>query len=796
MSCVQGKRGVSHGGIVYNEKTMNDSKQQLIPFEDMPTWMRRAQQRVDWGVVLTILFSVLAAWPFIVQSGLPRTNATENHVFMAAEYAQTLREGRLYPRWSAAALSGYGAPIPHYYPPGAPYLAALTELLFTNDTVIAVRVIYILAIVLAGAMTYVFVLRWGGARAGVLAGVLYVYSPYIGMTAPHILGDLPGMIGLALLPTLLWSVHRVLYSYRAFDLAFVTLTTSGLLLTDPPMLLVASGGTLALLVWYAFTQGDRWQILRVTAAGLAGVALASFYWLPALWDWNSVYWRASTLETVPVTLHLVDLLTPLHRVDLAELVPRPQFTLGLALCCMSLAAGVTILRLRKWQMLYTVFLASGIGLLLAGLLLFPRQTWLLGPATWCLSVGSAAALAWVERLSWWRRRLMLPVLIIAILMVSTPVWLAPRWPGAFGGVTAYDQILYEQQGFGIAVLPPGESVPTTLPDPILPDQALIESYRLQAVARVSLGPFISGNQAVLSSSGTHYDRYVINTAMPTLLEILRADFPGWRVTLNGETLQTQRQPDSGLLRVNVPATHTGHLGVVLGTTPIRLVAWGVSWTTLLLLVLDTVIRLRKQPRHVEFVEVNLLGVQEARLVAIVFLGFVCGVVLFAMPKLVLFTSPYSLHARPGSALDNTVALRARTDSGLEALSYTLEKTAYTHGESLDFSVAWRTSRPLLHNYRVQVFLQAIPSGEQLLQTGAHHPAGYPTRRWRTGVYVRDFHTMSLTDDTVPPGNYQLAIEVYPCVTQCLPEDRLYFFDPQGNLLGQTLLLPPIITLIP
>ena len=212
-----------------------------IPLADLPTWMRQSLQNVvDWGLFLVIGFSLLVAWPFLLQSGLPRTNALENHVFMVADYATAFREGRLYPRWSAAALNGYGAPIPHYYPPGAAYSTAVIEVLFTGDTVIAVRFMGILALALAGVMTYAFVLRWGGARAGILAAILYVYSPYMGLTAPHILGDFPGLLGLALLPTLLWGVHRLLLRDRAYDFLLVALTTGALLVTAPNALLATT----------------------------------------------------------------------------------------------------------------------------------------------------------------------------------------------------------------------------------------------------------------------------------------------------------------------------------------------------------------------------------------------------------------------------------------------------------------------------------------------------------------------------------------------------------------------------
>src|SRR6266496_184074 len=160
--------------------------------KDWPDWMRQARQGIDWGIVLIFAFSLTIAMPFLTHNDLPHTNASENYVYRSADYAAALQEGRLYPRWSANAFSGYGAPIPHYFLPGAGYISATIQLLFTNDPILAVRILYAISLGVAGVMVYLLVARRVNTASGLLAGILYVYSPYVGLIAPHILGDLPG----------------------------------------------------------------------------------------------------------------------------------------------------------------------------------------------------------------------------------------------------------------------------------------------------------------------------------------------------------------------------------------------------------------------------------------------------------------------------------------------------------------------------------------------------------------------------------------------------------------------------
>jgi hypothetical protein len=771
------------------DETQATAHETEIPFSDLPTWMRQSRQGIDWGILVVIFFSLLAAWPFLLQPGLPRTNATENHVFLAADYATSMREGRLYPRWSAAAFSGYGAPIPHYTPPGSAYTTALGELLFTGDTVLAVRLMYMLAIVLAGSMTYVFVTRWGGARAGILASVLYVYSPYIGLAAPHILGDLPGVMGFALLPALMWSVHRLLFSNRSFDFALVILATWGLLLTVPKVAFVGAILVVMLLIWYVLTQLNKRRALLVLVAGIMGIMMASFYWLPALIEWDAVQWQVSPIMASPHKLAFPEIISTFHRIDLSELVVTPQFTVGIVTLIFTALSVVTLTFERKNRGLYGLILANGAGILIIGVLVLPEETWLLGPAIWCLAVGGGATMQLSQRVPVRWRRLMLPATLILVLLASMPVLSPPRWPETFGGASLGDQILYEQQGFGIAVLPAGTDIPVTMSDPIVPNRDLMDGYQRNEVMRIAQNRLSYDNQIALVTDETHRDRYLVTTTNPLVFDVLRAGFPGWQATLDGEGVDLRVSDTSGLIRIAVPA-HTGQLTISLGSTPVRQIAWALSWGTFFSLLTIVWIRSRRYSHIYTESVPNFITVQEMRLLAIVLGGLFVIVLLFATPD-----SPYSLHARPGYGLDGTIELRARTNVGLEALSYQIERTDYHIGESLEFFVAWRTSRPLLRNYEVRVFLQDTLQELRWLQGESNDPGYYPTHRWRTNAYVRDEHRLLLSS-ALRPGEYRVAIEVIYCDPVCSSDDRLTFFDSQGQLIGQTLILPTLITIEP
>ena len=737
---------------------------------DMPTWMRQSDQSVDWGILLVIVFSALAAWSFMTQSGVLRTNASENYVFMADDYATAMLEGRLYPRWSAAALQGYGAPIAHYYPPGVPYSAALLQILFTNNPILSVRLLYIFSFVLAGSMLYVFVARWTDASTGFLASVLFVYSPYLGFTAPHVFGDLPMVMGMALLSACLWATSRLLVVNRTFDFMITALTISALTLTEPRLTPVFCGMALALML-----LRRKWgAVFRVAIAVVSGVVLAGVYWIPALLERYLVTWREQTILPVTSILDWLDLILPMQPIDLNALLPASQLRLGLALVVLTPVALVLMLRVKHGRAFHLLFLAMGVLISLIALFLLPGEVWLLGTMTLCFAISASATVHLRLLLPKAYQRLVMPGLVMVVLMLSLPVWLHPMWTKQFDEIDASEQIRYEQQGYGVAVLPSSLPVPVTIDEDIEVNQSLINSYATENVIRLPQRVQSAGQQANLLNGQTHLDRYLLNTTEMAEFDISRAYFPGWEAVIGREEVQLTADDQTGLIRVRVPPSRNENLVIRLGATSVRTAAWITSGGVLAGLVFMLLLRLRRQSVGVVYNELPLLSLQETRLVSVIFVGFVAAIWFFARPE-----SQFSLHARPGYSLDNSYELRNLTDVGLEVISYDINRTLLRNGDMLEATIAWRTLRPLLSNYQAQVALRDSQQGLLWQQTEPVYPGGYPTKRWTTHRFVT--HTFEIPITELPAGNYEIVLMMFD-----EPFDRLTFFDKDGGLIGQRL----------
>lgn len=746
-----------------------------IPAHELPDWMRQARRGVDWGILLVMGFCFIAAWPFIQNPTLPHTNASENFVYRTADYAEALREGRLYPRWSPNALGGYGAPIPNFYPPGAAYVAGVIQVLFTDDPVIAVRLLYILALCQAGGSLYVLVTRRASASAGILAAILFVFSPYLGLSAPHILGDLPGVLGLALIPTFLWAVDRCLVVERPLDSVLIALSIAALCLTSPRHMLVGLILASILTFWHVITTHRHTPILSIVTSTLVGIGIASFFWIPALLEQQVVVWR-SAMPTEPFKLSLGGLVTPLSPIDPNEMVVTPQFTIGPLILTLVFLATFRFSRSIRFQQ---TFLVSGFGIAVIAVSLLPFETWLLGPITMCLAIGASAALDWRAVLPAQWQRVILSVLIVVTWVTAQPIWLAQTTQETFGPTDTVAQIRYEQQANRAAVLAPGEAIPTTL-------TALVTPNRLSTGSSQTLNKLSSTNfQVSLLRHLSHSDHFQIRRILQaSTVDVLTAYFPGWYAELSGRRIPLWSAPETGQIRIQVPVSSEGNgeLVIELGTTDLRTGSWIISWSMVAIALIITLRRARIIRRPFE--DMILLTAEEARLIGLPIACFVLILLLFAAPF-----SPFGLRSQSDLLANGALKIESRTDAGLNLLALRLPGNTYRRGEILDLTLYWQTRRFLDNNYGVKLYLSNTEDESRWAETTLRAPGYYPTGRWNTRQYVTDRYNILLPPD-IQPGNYQIKLEV--CDRNCSRE--LTFFDPSGQPQGTTFTLPTLIAI--
>lgn len=760
----------------------------MIPDHDLPDWILRARRGIDWGVFFALFLSVAMGWSFIVQEGLPRTNAIEHYVYRVENTAQSLHEGRLYPRWSPNTLYGYGAPIPHFYPPAPVWLPAMIEVLFTNAAVIAVRLCILLAFALAGTLVYALVLRHSDARCGLLATILYMTSPWVGLSAPHLLGDLQAVFMMALLPLWLWALDRLCARHSKLDTLILVLATSALILTDPLVAFssVMLGGGVLLLSSRRKATLLRTS-LRVLLAVAIGVGISAFYWLPAAVDAASVQWLPLDAQ-VQASVTFPGILAPVVASDSLALLPQQQFTLGLVLTFTTLLHVMLVVRRRDTH-LFTWLTLCGIAYVLLALLM-PDRVFLVGTATLYLALGNTGLLTLVaERFPRQARFLFVTSCLLAMIG-SLQVWVNQQATESFGDISPQSEIAYEQQGFGFATLPAHLPIPTNIGLDTPPNAQLVNAYQTGNLSRVVVQTTIGDQIAVLSAQ-SHLQRYQARIQNTLESTYLLNPFVGWAAWLDGRSLPFTPSTTSSGYTLSLPVARASELVVELGSTPVTRTAWVISAISLLILGMIFAVELRRNAAAT-LVTSPLLTTPDLRLLM---LGmFVCAsIVLFA-----LSSDNLRLRGAPGWLLTNTTEATYRSDSALQLIALDLAPSQLRAGETTNITLYWQVNRVPDENYKISLSLRDVTRGVTVYTAPLRLLGDYPSKRWRAGYYVRDTTRLTLPTD-LAADRYSIVISILPCQNRnqtCDTSRAVHFFEMAGIPIGADLTLPRLLTVHP
>lgn len=745
-----------------------------IPYHDLPLWMRRARQRIDWGALLILAFALIAAAHFIIATDLPRTHYGEHTVYQTAAFAEAIEEGRLYSRWASEALGGYGAPIPNFYPPGIPYFAAWVQFFITADPVNAVRLTLITVFCLGALALYTFVARRLGESAGILSALLFVFSPYFSLTAPLILGDFAALAALSLFAALLWSVDGVLNHYRPQDGFALTAAAAALLLTHVEI--AVSAFTLAAL--YALAVRIRRSVNWGSAALhlTLGIGAAACFWLPAVAEQSEVVWRAQTTFT-PFPITATGSILPVSPLDPGALHPIPDFTLGLPIIATSLLMIALTVGARNHRLVsfFALFFAGsgGVALLAA---IYVDQHWLIGIASLCLAIAGGSIVRYLPPRA-------LPIGCALVLAFTLPIFTSPPPSSRILDTSPRARVAYEQLGFGTPTLPITQPIPTTIA--ALPlNRSLISGYESGAV--IKLQP-VSPSSAVrigLLAHQSHLDSFQITLNQPAVLDLLTAQYPGWSASLNGAPIPILVDPNTGLLRLSFNSPAIGTLTVSLDSTSIRSGAWTVTWLSWFAALLLTARRARLY-RAPDDHEALALTPDQSRLIAAALIAFTAVVAA-------LTTLP-ALRPDPGFAIADSQPIRVRTADGIEMIAYRSSAARLSDAEPLTVIIHWRALRPLSQNYMTTLHWYNIETGDVYRLTEPRHPGNLPTRRWLTGLYVSDLYHIVPPND-LPSGLYSLSVRVIPCDPSCIDDPRSFFDLTRGVSLGGDLILPILFTI--
>lgn len=693
-------------------------------------------QGVDWGVLIVIAFCLLIGWQHIRTPQMALGDQTEHFLYLADEYGNSLEEGILLPRWSPQSLQGFGAPIPHFYPPAIPYTLAVLRLIITSEPVTALELLYTILTVLMGTAVYALLTRWSTSRAGLIAALLLTTSPYVSLSLAHASGDIASYAGITLFCAQIWAINRLLSKNSPVDLLLVSVCTALGLLTAPFYALAGVACAAILSVLRVQHVGIS-TVLRGGAALLLGIAIAACYWLPAWMDaqhtaWVQVQQQAETIITPQMLIALHQFL------DSDALNHPPQFHLGLPILLLNgIGLMAAIWQRRALQrllliavtllLLTTFMIASSSGvlfglltILLAGLAGYCSDYWLRGKRSAVLLAVSFGVIYW---------------------SVAPIYALLPQ--SSIGYKSTFSA--YEQAGYGVATLPDGMNLPVSArvldfiasdPDP----------------ERRFINPQPALTQVRLIEERTGYALLEVATTESAQILYKNSYFAGWSASLNGSALPVTNDPSTGLIAVQLPANSQGLLLLTLEDTFWQKIGWGITLTGLLLVCVVS-IRLYRTERLRYYLPV-LLNDPEQRLLWIV-LGVALVFSVFITPDLLGIEKLPPSRQPVAQPINDTLRL----------LDVQITETTVNRPDVVTIRLLWSVSNTPAYQIPVRVRLIHSELPAVSIVSSVAHPADLPVNRWLPDLIVTDERRLFIPPDA-PPGVYQITIDSYRCMPVC------------------------------
>jgi hypothetical protein len=754
--------------------------------------LRRALEYSD-ALWLALLF--LLALPALLPlfSSAPTRSADGLlHLYRLTQLDALWRQGIFFARWFPDVAYGYGLPLFNYYAPLAYYLTAPLHWLGAPST-LALNLSLAAALWLGAVGMFFFArallesldaLARRGTEprenfpelAALIAALAYLYAPYLGFNALQ-RANLAEQWALAFAPFALWRVLELTRRVTPLNWTLALLTFAALLLAHnvtgflfAPLFLFF-GAACALTQPKPFTP-RVWA--GIVSAFLGALALAAFFWLPALLERD--YIQIARVIVTPDFDYRFNFVAPqallalLPRADTGRLNPSYPDTLGLVQVILASAGlGVLGLKFRARRALPLCALALAAASFIFLMVAPSQPLWdnvtllsfvqlpmrLRGLVALCLAPLTGIFLLALPP----RARLGAASVALVILVLSAMPLLYPRYARATPlNPTLMDMFAYEQKTGAFGATSFGEYLPVWAQ--ILPNQTpFAEAYERNANPNrfvIPEGVTLCGEQiAPLSQS-------LCTQAESAWHVVFRAFyFPGWRAYVNDAPVEIAPTPRTGLISFSAPPNAS--LRVEYQGTPVENLADGFSRASALVIfgvMIVAFARRRKTGNENENASRVRRPPQRAGLVTLTLVA--CGLLAFKIFYLDrtsnLFVARYDGETAQGIAQPRNL----RFGDAFQFLGYDIGAAHARRGDTLRVTLYWRALPGLNRNLSTFVHLTAA-DGFVLAQQDNLHPANAPTARWDVDAYGADEHALEIPA-ALAPGTYTLRGGVYDPAT--------------------------------
>lgn len=716
-----------------------------------------------WLVLALLSLSLIAIQPFTTGQ-MPYTDDGTLHLFRTIVLDHSLRyDNPLYPRFSSGLAFGYGAPLFNYFSPLAYYLPRTLHLagLSFIHAWLAGMIAY-LWLAMGGA--YLLGKVWTNRYGGIICATAYLYSPYLLYDAVS-RGTITEVAALAILPYVMAALKLLAdkpgrFSFFASVLSYAVFVPMHNIVTVHGSLLIAPYALL--LVWQSRNRLKTFGMLL--SAGLLGLGISCFFWLPALAESPFVKINSITeaLPSLDVTTHLRSLsevlMLPPPVDPLQQQAPIPitvnLFVLmmvvigtpviwwrtpamrGIALFCLAATVLALFMNLEVSAWLWRT----------VPLLNYTQFAWRsLGVGSLSLALASALAVSALFSVPLRSAQkalyaFLLTVLVLYGISFTYRPYFVPE------AASVQDAQLHEIRTNEVALSSYSEYLPIwveTLPDPTHIRQAWEHSdviARLEAPGAEIMAETWSGTSgAVLYRSESEI-----------VAQINWLYFPGWHLAIDNQSVDPELLPD-GTMQILLPAGRhlltIAYKGTLLQSSAVAVSAIALTTTVIAGIMFRSLgTRQPSQMSHLHH-----------RQGLVVVVGLL-GLGLYVLKLAVIDHTDNLFRSTHLQSLRNTDPHAFMGDELILLEAEVLDEPVVA-GDTLRLRTAWTLKGSTTNTEYAVRYRLTDTMGHELTSIDTYEIGGISTKRWLPGYIIEDLVALPI-DRRVVEGTYFVELTVY------------------------------------
>lgn len=227
-------------------------------------------------------------------------------VFRLFQVDKCFHDGQLPCRWVPDAGFGYGYPLMEFYPP-MPYYPMEILVLLGFGFFWPVKIIFALAFIFSALGMYLLAKEFFGPWGGLIASVLYTYSPYHSVDI-YVRGALNEAWGMVWFPFVLLYIYRLIVKEKNHrNFIFLSLALALQITSHNVMTMVFAPSAIIWALFWLWRSRKVLPLRDLILAGLFGVGLAAFFFIPVVLEQRYVHVDSMTVGYFNYLAHFADL---------------------------------------------------------------------------------------------------------------------------------------------------------------------------------------------------------------------------------------------------------------------------------------------------------------------------------------------------------------------------------------------------------------------------------------------------------------------------------------------------------